>query len=385
MVQRRIIPDAYTDYEDGHIGAVPGSLANVEAKIGAAAGGTPGRVYTLGGADAKKQARTIFKSGPLLQAIEEALDAGSTRIHAVRIDQPEQAFLTLKDVSGIDTVRLKGDFGSSGNNHFVNVTHQFQSLDTGYAAVVSGSPHKVVFYSPTFEELRQISLPADMTQVMGLGVQRLPFNSTGQPEFWVLGVGPGPGNPPIIAHFDQDGILIDADTLDLSSLLPEGDTPTGIAAEPWGPDDGLEVVTDKHLLYLQITQPGTAVVEYALDFAEVGIPTPDVSSVVGTTDLNAELRGEHPDTTLCVLDRTAKKFYGITRLNESSPVLLGSVDISTWAGLDSPEGIAIDYDTDDVLVAMRSASGPLDRVVRLSIDWDGDPDPIDAQIGRAHV
>ena len=31
MSKRRIIPDAYTEYEDGHLGVVAPSLANVEA------------------------------------------------------------------------------------------------------------------------------------------------------------------------------------------------------------------------------------------------------------------------------------------------------------------------------------------------------------------
>ena len=79
MAIRRIIPDSYTDYEDGHLGVVPASLANVEAKIGPAEGGQPNKVYTLSGPDAKKQAKTIFKGGPLLHALEEAFDAGSTR------------------------------------------------------------------------------------------------------------------------------------------------------------------------------------------------------------------------------------------------------------------------------------------------------------------
>ena len=56
---QQIVPDAYTTYTDGHLGVVAPNLANVEAKIGPAQGGVPGKVYTLGGASARQQARTI--------------------------------------------------------------------------------------------------------------------------------------------------------------------------------------------------------------------------------------------------------------------------------------------------------------------------------------
>ena len=61
MVVRKIIPDAYTEYEDGHLGLVAASLANVEAKIGKATGGIPFKVYTLAGPDAKNMAKAILR------------------------------------------------------------------------------------------------------------------------------------------------------------------------------------------------------------------------------------------------------------------------------------------------------------------------------------
>ena len=161
MVLKRIIPDAYTEYEDGHLGVVPASLANVEAKVGGAQGGIPGKVYTLAGPDAKKMAKTVFKSGPLLQALEEAFDAGSTRIHAVRIGSPKQATLKVKDVMGTEFLKLKGDYGTSGNNHHVNVMHAFDDIESGFAAVHEGAPtHSVVFYDDTFEVVREVDLDA---------------------------------------------------------------------------------------------------------------------------------------------------------------------------------------------------------------------------------
>lgn len=139
MTIQRIIPDAYTEYEDGHLGVIPASLANVEAKIGPADNGQPNKVFTLAGPDAKKQAKTIFQGGPLLHAIEAAFDAGSTRIHACRIGSASRASITLEDVTETDVMRIRAGFGSQGNNHYLNVTHQLDDVPTGYLIVVEGS------------------------------------------------------------------------------------------------------------------------------------------------------------------------------------------------------------------------------------------------------
>ena len=85
MATRKIIPDVYTEYEDGHLGVVPPGLANVEIKIGAALGGRLNTFYVLSGPDAKMTAKAVFKGGPLLRAVEEAFDAGSETIYACRI------------------------------------------------------------------------------------------------------------------------------------------------------------------------------------------------------------------------------------------------------------------------------------------------------------
>jgi hypothetical protein len=376
MVQKKIIPDAYTTYEDGHLGVIPASLANVEAKIGAALGGTPGRVYTLAGPDAKKQAKTVFKGGPLLQALEEAFDAGSSRIHAVRIGQPVQAALPLKDAAGTDTLKLKGDYGASGNNHYVSVMHQFENVKTGVGIVVSGNPHKAAFYDEQMVKVREVELAQTIASVVGIGVQALPFATSGKPGFWILGVGPAPASHPMAWHYDSEEQLVPADTLDFNGKIPPGDTVTGIVSVPMGgPGTFIEITTDKHLLFFEIPQPGTAVLAYSLAYADCGIANPAVSSVVHSYDFNALWRGEEPKRTALVLDRTAKKIYALDESNDVLPELIGELDFAAWAGPDFPEGIAVDLATGDVLVAFRTAADPVDRVTRLRIDWEADPDP----------
>ena len=125
MATTRIIPDAYTEYEDGHIGAVAPSLANIEAKIGGAQGGIPNKLYVLSGPDAKANAKTIFQGGPLLRAIEEAFDAGSSTIYAWRVGSSSKAQFDLENEGGGTGIRLLArNYGSSGNNIQVTVDEQ---------------------------------------------------------------------------------------------------------------------------------------------------------------------------------------------------------------------------------------------------------------------
>jgi len=371
MVTRRKIPDSYTDYEDGHIGANSGALANVEAKIGAAAGGVPGRVYTLSGPDAKKNARTLFKSGPLVQAIEEAFDGGSSKIYAARIGTPGQATMDLADVKGTNVLRLKGDYGVSANSHYVNIATQFKTLQTGYATVIPGSPNKLLVYDETMTLVRTINLHADIVAVAGVAMSFVPVNADDETEFWVLGTGPAPDSHITVWHLDADGAIIADDTLDLDGIIPGGDVASGIAASPFdGPH--VQVVTDKHLLYI-LPSGGSPVLDYALDFAvDLGITDPDISSAVVVRDINASLRGEMPDGIMVLVDKTAKKLYGASDVAGESPTLLGEIDLSTLVDTATAEGLAYDYDTHEVLLALRAASGPSDRICRLVLDWEAE-------------
>jgi len=378
MVVKRIIPDAYTEYEDGHLGVVPASLANVEAKIGAAMGGIPGKVYTLAGPDAKKMAKTVFKSGALLQALEEAFDAGSTRIHAVRLGNPLQASVTLKDMTGADVLKLKGDFGTSGNNHHVNVKHSFDDIETGFAAVHEGAPtHSVVFYDDTFEVVREVEIDAAILSVVGVAVQQFPLGTESKSGFWVLGSGAG---GPTLWHYDENEELVAADTIDLTASIPPGDTITGIVQAPFKPGDGMYVTTNKHLLYFLLPEPGVAVLVEGIEYSDFEGNPQDVSSAVLSFDIQALFQGDEPPPLLLLLERTQKKVYGVAMPHGEPAELVGAMDISSWVNDDTAEGIAIDLETRDVLLGICSPIDPLDRVTRLRINWDADPNPTAALV-----
>jgi len=372
MTVRKIIPDSYTDYEDGHLGVVPASLANVEAKIGAADDGQPFKVFTLSGPDAKKQAKTLFQGGPLLKAIEEAFDAGSTRIHACRIGSAGRASFIVKSIIGADTLRLKGGYGTSGNNHWVNTTHVFQRIISGYTAVLAGTPNKAVFYDENMVVVREINLDSQIASVVGIEPDIFPESPTANPGFWVLGLTAMPLNQPTIWHYNGAGQLVAQDTINISALIPQGDTVTGLAGSI-GMDTMIQVVTDKHLLFIDVVN-GQPLLDRSWDFATFGILNPDISSAAEWIDMDLTMEGQDPPEWTFLLDRTAKRIYRIEEPHEAPPILRGYADIASLTGADVPEGIASDYETGDLFVALRS-QGPNDRVLRLGIDWTVQPDP----------
>jgi len=375
MVVKRIIPDAYTEYEDGHLGVVPASLANVEAKIGQATGGIPGKVYTLAGPDAKKLAKTIFKSGPLLEALEEAFDAGSTRIHAVRIGSPEQADLTLSNMQAQDTLKLKGDYGTSGNSHYVNVMHALDNIETGFAIGQEGAPtHKVVFYDGNFDVVREVELEADVMTIAGVGVQQFPVDSGNRSGFWVLGDGPG---VPTLWHYSENGGLIAEDTIDLSASIPPGDMIAGIVQAPLFPGDGIQITTDKHMLSYILPEPGVAVLVESKAYSEMETPPTAVGGAVIQFDVAQVFQGEEPQPRLLLLDTPANKIFGLSLMHDEDvpDPELGAVDISDYVGDDEAVSIGVDLDTGEVLLGIHSEIDPVDRVSRLAIDWGAEGGP----------
>jgi len=98
----RIIPDSYTEYLSGKV-IVPPSLPNVEGKMGSAGGGEIGKVYVIGD---KQTAKTIFKSGELLQALEESFNAGASLIYAQRIGPATPAEIVLNNSTGTPSMKL---------------------------------------------------------------------------------------------------------------------------------------------------------------------------------------------------------------------------------------------------------------------------------------
>ena len=98
----RIIPDSYTEYLSGKV-IVPPTLPNIEGKMGSAGGGEINKVYVVGD---KQTAKTIFKSGELLKALEESFNAGASLIYAQRIGPATQSEITLNDSSGSPSIKL---------------------------------------------------------------------------------------------------------------------------------------------------------------------------------------------------------------------------------------------------------------------------------------
>jgi len=377
MTKPRIIPDTYTEYEDGHLGLVAPSLANVEAKIGAADGGAPNKVYTLAGPDARNQARVIFKGGPLLHAIEEAFDSGSSRIHAVRIGSASRASVVLEGMDGSNVLRIKGDYGESGNDHHVQVQQDFKSINMGYASVHAGPNSRVVFYDEASEVLREVNLSEDIGHPVGLGVHVVPGVAASGGGFWVLGFSAGQDESPMLWHYDENDELVPEDTLDLSGVIPEGDTIAGII-NPGMPNSESLITTDKHMLAIRTDEPGVPTVEFEWDYEALGIMTPDVCSgaIGGGTDPGT------PDDEgtwggVFLLDRTSKRVFLLAEEGGMPLAVIKSVDLSQWIGGDTPEGIALADDDSEFLVALsNSGNYPYSRLLRVSVDWDAEPNPL---------
>ena len=98
----RIIPDSYTEYLSGKV-IVPPTLPNIEGKMGSAGGGEINKVYVVGD---KQTAKTIFKSGELLKALEESFNAGASLIYAQRIGPATPAEIILNGSSGTPSMKL---------------------------------------------------------------------------------------------------------------------------------------------------------------------------------------------------------------------------------------------------------------------------------------
>jgi len=373
MTVRKIIPDSYTEYEDGHLGVIPASLANVEAKIGPADDGQPNKVFTLSGPDAKKQAKTIFQGGPLLRAIEEAFDAGSTRIHAVRIGTGVRSQIVLPGIDESDTLRIRGPYGEAGNNHWLNVTQTFVSIVSGYAAVFN-NPCRVVIYDEYLNQAQEIMLPPEIDSVVGVEMPIIPAGPLEQSGFAVLGYALADGHP-TIWNFTNAGVLIPERTLDLTPFLQPDETITGLVQAFDGPGGELAMTTDKRLYYID-TDEFPPMVEDIWDYSAFGMLNPDVSSAAFWIDLAAVMQGEDPEEIAFFLDRTARKIVAVIDSHDAPPLLLGELSLDPWLDVDDvPEGIAADMDSGHLLVALHNDMQAQDRLLILDVDWHAMPSP----------
>lgn len=363
------IPDTRTTYQDGSLGVVVPSLANVELKLGAAEGGIPGHVYTFSGPDALNDARTVLIGGALFNAVKEALDAGSKMIYAIRIGGPTQAAINLSDVEGTEVLRVSGEYGDVGNNHYAKPTLQLATLPTALGVIIGGATPTVKTLDLDAEEVESFELPAACASVVGVGMRLVNLDSAMVPSFWVLGL--DGDSHETLWHFDHEGTLISADTLDISASIPEGDTITGIGRVANAAGDAIQVTTDKTLLVFTAAVPGTPVLDYSIDYAvDLSIVAPDISSVCYEDDINGDLAFEEPPRYTMALDRTAECVYRILEEEGEDPVLEATLDISSFLDGESPEGIALDHATGEVLILINPALGDA-SILRLDVDWTG--------------
>jgi hypothetical protein len=114
------IKDVYTEYLSG-TGGVAKLPTAVEFVAGAAGGGLLETRYVIA---TKQEAKEIFKSGPLLQAIEERIDAGSTIIYAWRIAGSAKAYstLTIPGATGSAFVATANQYGAWWDDVEISVT-----------------------------------------------------------------------------------------------------------------------------------------------------------------------------------------------------------------------------------------------------------------------
>ena len=361
----------------GHLGVIPASLANVEAKLGQADDGIPYKVYTLGGPDAKKQARTIFKAGPLLQALEAAFDAGSTRIHAVRIGAGLRSAITLADVNGVNSLRITGPYGTKGNNHWVNVSQGLTGITNQYL-VLEGASRQVRRYDADFNELGVITLGPELDASVD-GVCAGPvFMDQLQLKKDIRVLGTTSGNASLIQHYDQDGVLVPEDTVDITGFLEPTDTVMGINHALGGADNYYMITTNLRALFIDISSPATPELRGTIDYQALGIVSPDIAALTGWVDMSAAIAGDDPgDVYLYCLDKTAKVIYRIVVPSDASPELMGSVDVSGIITVDTEAaGLAMaGLEVDRLLILQRRPLEAHDQVYDVLIDWDADPSP----------
>jgi Protein of unknown function (DUF2586) len=229
----KIIPDAYTEYEDGRIGAVAARLANVEAKIGAADAGEIGKLYVFAGGDAKAQAKAIFQGGPLLQAIEEAFDAGSSTVYAWRIGGAGTAAeLTLVANSGADNAILlqAAQTGEDGNGITIEVDDEaLLSLTAGVSVLDNTTSPNTI----RKKDQSGATIPGSAFNLAANidGRGHIDVTDSSGNVHWVVGLDTADLNKPKAWYYNNTHTLVPAETIDLSGLLTDfssGEIPKAI-------------------------------------------------------------------------------------------------------------------------------------------------------------
>ena len=373
MATTRIIPDAYTEYEDGHIGAVAPSLANVEAKIGAAMGGLTNRMYVFSGPDAKAQAKLVFRGGPLLQAIEEAFDAGSSTIYAWRVGQTSKASIDLQLKDGGAGIRLVAlEAGDYWNNVNVTVDQEIGSI-TPNTWYLNAAANTLVLLDETGQQVQSVDLSAHFAAARGCSIQfgDDPENSHFM-SVWVGGTD-SEGHE-ILRHFEADGTLIPEHNMDLSLII----TAEQITAIPFvmisEEDGGMIFVSTPTKLYMLdqiVAQPAEA--SQTVDYATLGMTNPAISG--GCISFLVDESGPQQPDGLYLLDPGQRKIYKIGPFGQGGEPssITRTIDVSGLTNSDQSTGLTLNILSGDYQMCLRDEDSAW-RIIRFSSSHDSPND-----------
>lgn len=363
MTTTRIIPDAYTEYEDGHIGAVAPSLTNVEAKIGAAMGGLANRLYVFSGPDAKAQAKLVFRGGPLLKSIEEAFDAGGSTIYAWRVGQTAKASLDLNRKEGGVGIRLVAREAGAYGNH-VNVT-----VDREIAEVIpntwylNAAANTLVLLDDEGQLVRSVDLSAHFVAVRGCCIEFGGDMEQGDlPSVWVGGT--DADGHEVLRHFDADGTVIPEHSMDFSAFI----TTEQITAVPFimtNPDHGplVFVSTPTKLYALQEIVPQPSEPFQTVDYAALGMTNPSVSGGC-ISFVVQDGQPTQPDG-LYLLDPGARRIYKIGPFGPGGDpsTIMRTIDIAGITNSGQSTGLTLNILTGDFQMSLRDADDAW-RIIR---------------------
>ncbi len=364
MATTRIIPDAYTEYEDGHIGAVAPSLANVEAKIGAAMGGLANRLYVFSGPDAKAQAKQVFRGGPLLQAIEEAFDAGSSTIYAWRIGQTSKASIDLQRKNGGTGIRLVAlEAGDYWNRVNVTVDQEISGITTN-TWYLNAAGNFLVLLDENGQQEQSIDLSAHFTTARGCAIQM--GDDPGDDHFlsvWVGGTD-SEGHE-ILRHFDTDGTLIPEHNMDLSTFITAEQItalPFIMVSEDHGSTIMVSTPTKLYMLDQIVAQPAEPF--QTVDYAALGMTNPAVTG--GCISFFVEGGEPQQPDGLYVLDPGARKIYKLGPFDQGGPPsIMRTIDIAGITNSNQATGLTLNILTGDFQMSLRDADDAW-RIIRFS-------------------
>ena len=350
MATTKIIPDAYTEYEDGHIGAVAASLANIEAKIGGAEGGIPNKLYVLSGPDAKANAKKIFIGGPLLRAIEEAFDAGSSTIYAWRVGPCSRAEYHLNNDGGGTGIRLVAkEYGECGNDIQVTVDEQLNNVVPGYW-YLNADDHQLVHLDENGDVLGTVDLSPHLATARGCCLQ---FTDPDDPAFMSVWVGgTDSSGHEVLRHFASDGTLIPGDSMDLSTFITTENITAMLFAMSGDGDVMIGLSTPTRMYMLDGIEATPAEPSSEIIYADdLGIASPDISG--GCLGFQMD-EGEPMPTGIMALDKTARTIYEIGPFGPGGggpTSVLRTINLSGIDGSDQATGLSTNFWSGNTLLA----------------------------------